>query len=191
MTPDEMIAVIAGYRDGKKVQAHRHIVPDLGWLDAETPCWDFNLCDYRLTPEPEPDPAPEPVCTSCGHEAGEHTEGGGCWHWVTQGAYCECKRTREECALPAPKPEPVPPGDLTWQEARDLRNNGVVIQEDIDGCWIDVRICAGDDLIKGRAYRRKPAPRMVPLGAVLDLVNEAVADLKRDLEARAEKEARP
>lgn len=160
MTPDEMIAVIAGYRDGKKVQARRRITPNLGWLDAETPCWDFNLCDYRLAPEP----APEPVCAACGHPVSEHGIVSFCWHNITGDDPCSCARCQRECVLPASKPAPVPPGDLTWEEARDLRNKGVVIQEDIDGCWIDVRICAGDDLIKDRAYRRKPALRMVPLG---------------------------
>lgn len=51
MTPDELIAVIQAYKEGKQIQwkaEHSEI-----WRDCEgSPCWDFNHIDYRIKPKP-------------------------------------------------------------------------------------------------------------------------------------------
>lgn len=53
MTHDEMIAVIAAHRDGKKVQCQ--VKNHADWYDyhnGDEPQWDFNSFDYRIKPEP-------------------------------------------------------------------------------------------------------------------------------------------
>ena len=51
MTHDEMIAVIAAHRDGKKIQCQSKDGRD-NWFDTPDPVWDFAFCDYRIKPEP-------------------------------------------------------------------------------------------------------------------------------------------
>lgn len=53
MTHDEMIAVIAAHRDGKKVQCQ--VKNHADWYDyhnGDEPQWDFNSFDYRIKPDP-------------------------------------------------------------------------------------------------------------------------------------------
>lgn len=63
------------------------------------------------------------------------------------------------------KPTPVPPGDLTYEEAVELTKQGVPLQQYLgDDEWT----CCDKDhehRRRGIAYRRKPTPRMVPLEA--------------------------
>lgn len=70
MTTDEIIAVVSGFKAGRKVQYQT----DQGWQPATPPVWNFCAYTYRLAPEP------------------------------------------------------VPPGDLTWEEARELQEQGVETQ---------------------------------------------------------------
>ena len=51
MTHDEMIAVIAAHRDGKKIQCQSKDGRD-NWFDTPDPAWYFAFCDYRIKPEP-------------------------------------------------------------------------------------------------------------------------------------------
>lgn len=105
-------------------------------------------------------------------------------------------------------PIPVPPGDLTWEEAEALRKEGVPIQyfsltgagREAQAEWKDrVGTC-----VSWRAYRRtppSPAPRMVPtvlvgcvtwpLGEVFPKRNDRVESRDGGLTwARAEKGAK-
>ena len=51
MTHDEMIAVIAAHRDGKKIQ-NRHNNSPCEWGKVSNPCWNFETYEYRVKPEP-------------------------------------------------------------------------------------------------------------------------------------------
>lgn len=62
---------------------------------------------------------------------------------------------------------PVPPGDLTWEEARDAQKAGKAVQWTVSGrVWND----QDDDVKVGTltdqqlAWRLKPTPKLVPLG---------------------------
>lgn len=46
MTHDEMIAVIAAHKDGKRIEAKAKCGGI--WGMAATPCWDFDDYDYRI-----------------------------------------------------------------------------------------------------------------------------------------------
>ena len=96
----------------------------------------------------------------------------GGWANITQ--YAQFDGPWEDFRL---KPAPVPPGDLTWDEARELHEEGVSIQfcapghysalADECGAWDDVVSwfdCSGRNEIEAAAYRRKPQPKRVPLG---------------------------
>lgn len=51
MTPDEMIAVIQAYKDGKKIEfCSKQNLHDT-WGEASKPCFNFDSCDYRIAPE--------------------------------------------------------------------------------------------------------------------------------------------
>jgi hypothetical protein len=51
MTPDEMIDVIQGYKDGKEIEYRPETVED--WYDCGgRPNWDFYASEYRIKPEP-------------------------------------------------------------------------------------------------------------------------------------------
>ena len=51
MTHDEMIAVIANYKNGGKVETRpRHGAG--GWSPVSIPVWDFNRYEYRIRKEP-------------------------------------------------------------------------------------------------------------------------------------------
>lgn len=52
MTHDEMIAVIAAHRDGKKIQFRRRRVRGSTWSKVIEPVWNFDENDYRTEPEP-------------------------------------------------------------------------------------------------------------------------------------------
>lgn len=50
MTHDEMIAVIEHHKNGGKVQ-HR-MKGTSEWKSCSLPLWVFNVCDYRIKPDP-------------------------------------------------------------------------------------------------------------------------------------------
>ena len=67
------------------------------------------------------------------------------------------------------KPEPVPPGDLTWEEALECVNRGELLQRYCShvGLWVDSEANLTRDILslsRGLPYRRKPEPKRVPLG---------------------------
>lgn len=51
MTHDEMIAVIAAHKEGKKIQVQNCTTGQ--WAEVESPNWSFNIYDYRIKPEPK------------------------------------------------------------------------------------------------------------------------------------------
>ena len=62
-TYDEMIAVMQAARDGKQIEWRRHSGGD--W-EQTTPVWNWNVCDYRIKPEPKLRPwKPEDVPMPC------------------------------------------------------------------------------------------------------------------------------
>lgn len=69
-----------------------------------------------------------------------------------------------------PKSKPVPPGDLTYEEAVELSKQGVKLQRysEFRQAWADSSANDGGNPVNfispNQAYRRKPTPRMVPLG---------------------------
>jgi hypothetical protein len=51
MTHEEMIAVLQAHKDGKKIECRTKW--EECWKAAPTnPCWNFDLYDYRIKPEP-------------------------------------------------------------------------------------------------------------------------------------------
>lgn len=66
-------------------------------------------------------------------------------------------------------PEPVPPGDLTWEEAKALQHAGVVIEVKFnpEQEWRQLNMLAESLDEENRehlyTYRRKPEPKRVPL----------------------------
>jgi hypothetical protein len=52
MTIDEMIKVLEGARDGKKVESRARGHAEEAWVDVERPLWDFYFNEYRIKPEP-------------------------------------------------------------------------------------------------------------------------------------------
>ncbi len=55
MTIDDMIAVLQGAKEGKRVQGRfSSPTPDRCWVDLPDGCvtWDFDRYDYRIRPEP-------------------------------------------------------------------------------------------------------------------------------------------
>ena len=52
MTPDEMILVLAAYRDGKALEM-KTSEPGSKWVDCPNPLWNFGYIDYRVKPEPQ------------------------------------------------------------------------------------------------------------------------------------------
>jgi hypothetical protein len=54
MSPDEMIAVIQAYKEGKKIEYWSAVADD--WLPVTPfPTWNFYREKYRVKPEPKPD----------------------------------------------------------------------------------------------------------------------------------------
>lgn len=50
MTHDEMIAVIAAHKEGKRIQfKHKGTAT---WYECNDPNWGFDAYDYRIKPEP-------------------------------------------------------------------------------------------------------------------------------------------
>lgn len=71
-------------------------------------------------------------------------------------------------------PRPVPPGDLTWEEAKAAHQRGECVEFlsphqvlvgqhlwDVVHRWFDG---ATEETVKASAYRLRPAPKTVPLG---------------------------
>jgi len=53
MTYNEMIAVIAAHRDGKKLECRHAGAESSQWVRVGgIPCWNFTLYDYRIAVEP-------------------------------------------------------------------------------------------------------------------------------------------
>lgn len=50
-TLDEMIAVMQAAKDGKAIEWRRGI-GNSDW-ECSTPAWNWNVCDYRIKPEPK------------------------------------------------------------------------------------------------------------------------------------------
>ena len=51
MTTDDMIDVLTAFRDGKDLQFRRGD-ESRPWEDTENPRFNFNICEYRVKPEP-------------------------------------------------------------------------------------------------------------------------------------------
>jgi hypothetical protein len=82
------------------------------------------------------------------------------WTWLEAGPFkrLDWRRT----------PKPVPPGDLTWEEAKRLHEAGEPVEYlwpagakywTRADCWF-----SNMSGVEEAAYRRKPAPKRVPLG---------------------------
>lgn len=90
-------------------------------------------------------------------------------HWEK----CTCP---DFCGIPDNyriAPEPVPPGDLTWEEAEKLHNDGVEVEvmhpslappKNTFRTVFQWFLNATDKEKREASYRRKPAPKMVKLG---------------------------
>ncbi len=56
MSNSDILKVIQAHMDGKKIQIRKmgshQGFRDGKWYDVENPRWDFDSCDYRVTPEP-------------------------------------------------------------------------------------------------------------------------------------------
>lgn len=68
---------------------------------------------------------------------------------------------------PPLKPEPVPPGDLTWEEAKSIIADDGIIEEWLTDGWVMVgpkRSDLAQHLPENRPYRRNPATKRAPLG---------------------------
>ncbi len=51
-TTQEKIAIMQAYVDGKTIQYDNNTGHMYGWTDLKTPNWNWDLCDYRIKPEP-------------------------------------------------------------------------------------------------------------------------------------------
>ena len=46
----EAIRVMQAYVDGKEVEVEVKLLNSSYWIPAETPCWDWNSCIWRIKP---------------------------------------------------------------------------------------------------------------------------------------------
>ncbi len=46
----EAIRVMQAYVDGKEVEVEVKLLNSSCWIPAETPCWDWNSCIWRIKP---------------------------------------------------------------------------------------------------------------------------------------------
>ncbi len=56
MSNSDILKVVQAHMDGKKIQIRKMSshqgFRDGKWYDVENPRWDFDSCDYRVSPEP-------------------------------------------------------------------------------------------------------------------------------------------
>lgn len=94
----------------------------------------------------------------------EWSWGDGHWFAVDTFRYFDMEGTQFR-----PKPEPIPPGDLTYDEAVEcIKRHEPVQWFNGSNGWVDsdanTSWCA-ESLGQFNRYRRKPAPKRVPLGS--------------------------
>ena len=56
MTRDEakeLLPVIQAYAEGKDLECRHKTAPEEGWMDSDSPCFDFSEWEYRIKPEPK------------------------------------------------------------------------------------------------------------------------------------------
>lgn len=173
-TTEEQIKVMQGAVAGIPVE--RMLIHDVfnrpyeRWKPDEFTRFDWQIYDYRLVAPPCADPG---AFTNVGEAKRAHERGvpvqfySSVKEWVDVPGVCSWEAKFIYRVNPC---KPVPPGDLTFDEAKRLFNDGVPIQFN-DGygvaSWIDVDAYLDGDSWDRRAtaFRRKPEKKYGPMTA--------------------------